>query len=1140
MPEFVHLHVHTDYSTLDGMCRLGPLCDRVAEMGMGAVAVTDHGNLFGAIRFVEATRERGIKPIIGAEMYIAPDGRYSKTAKSPQDAGWHIVLLAQDDVGYRNLMELATVGYLEGFYYKPRIDKEVLDKYSAGLIGLSSCLKGEMARAILRDNYSGARRAAAEYSDIFGAGNFYLELMDQGLAEQHKVNRELVEIAGEMDLGVAATNDVHYLRAEDARAHDILLCIGTRKTLKDADRLRFSSPGFYFRTPDEMARFFAEVPDALSNTVAIAERCSLEIDTESYNLPLFDAPDGKTGTQYLRELCAEALPRLYPGSPETARDQMEHELGVIKSTGFDDYFLIVWDIVRYAKSEEITVGPGRGSGAGSIVAYLLGITGVDPIEHNLVFERFINPERISMPDFDLDFGDRRRQEVIDYIVKKYGQESVAQIITFGTLGARQAVKDVGRVLQVPYGEVDQVTKSIHPLSSLEKSLEENEYLREYYENNPKGREMLDLALELEGLTRHTSVHAAGVVVAPDKLTRFSPLCRAKVDAEVTTQYDMYSVEKIGLLKIDCLGLRTLTVIEDCLKAINRRHGVQIDFEHVDEDDPPTYEMVRRADTDGVFQLESEGMRDLCRRVAPANFKELVPILALFRPGPMGSGATETFIKSKRGIEKPKHVHPKLDEILEDAFGAILYQEHVLRIAAEIAGFTLGQADVLRRAMGKKKVDEMAHQKRRFVEGAVERGTDEAVAADIFDTVAPFAQYGFNKAHTTAYAVLSFQTAYLKANYPVEFMASLLTSDLGNTDKLVEYVKAAGRMGITILKPDINESWYNFWAEDDNTIRMGMAAVKNVGLAAIEDIVRARNKGGPYESLTDFCSRVDLQTVNRAVIESLIKAGAFDPLGIGRAPLFAYLDTALERGRRASRERERRQESLLAGFAEEEVSGREEDATGDEWPHLELLAFEKELMGVSLSGHPLDGFADVIKRYTNAGLKDVVNERSPERVSVAGVVSRWRAVTDKRGREMCFMTIEDDDAAVEVVVFADAYAASEFVIFNDRPVMVRGRAEPNAEGAKILASEVISLEDVEYRLSKALHVTVNGDDALDENLDELRRVISRHRGECAVFVHVPHNGRDVVMRASPDLAVKPDRSLVKSLERLLGKGRVRLE
>jgi DNA polymerase-3 subunit alpha len=1140
MPEFVHLHVHSDYSTLDGMCRIEPLCDRVAEMGMPAVAVTDHANLFGAIRFTEAARERGVKPIIGSEMYVAPDGRLSRTSKSHQDVGYHILLLAQDDVGYRNLMELSTIGYLEGFYYKPRVDKEVLDKYAAGLIGLSSCLKGEIARAILADNHSGARRVAADYSDIFGAGNFYLELMDQGIAEQHKINRELVDIASEMDLGLVATNDVHYLKSEDARAHDVLLCIGTRKTLKDVDRLRFSSAGFYLRTPDEMARLFADAPEAISNTVAIAERCSLEIDTESYNLPRFVPPNGKTGATYLRELCAEALPRFYAGSPESGRAQMEHELYVIENTGFVDYFLIVWDIVRYSKNQGIMVGPGRGSGAGSIVAYLLGITGVDPIEHNLVFERFLNPERISMPDFDLDFGDRRRQEVIDYITQKYGQESVAQIVTFGTLGARQAVKDVGRVLQIPYGEADQVTKNIHPFGSLEKSLEENDYLRDYYEGNPKGREMIDLAMELEGLTRHTSVHAAGVVVAPDKLTRYSPLCRAKVDAEVTTQYDMYSVEKIGLLKIDCLGLRTLTVIEDSLKAINRRRGVEINFEKVNQDDPLTYEIIRRADTDGVFQLESEGMRDLCRRVAPRNFKELVPILALFRPGPMGSGATETFIKSKRGTEKPKHVHPKLDEILEDAFGAILYQEHVLRIAAEIAGFTLGQADVLRRAMGKKKVKEMAHQKRRFVEGAVERGTDENVAAEIFETVAPFAQYGFNKAHTTAYAVLSFQTAYLKANYPVEFMASLLTSELGNTDKLVEYVKAANRMGITVLKPDINESWYNFWAEDDNTIRMGMAAVKNVGMAAIDDIVRARNKGGPFESLTDLCSRVDLQMVNRSVIESLVKAGAFDSLGIGRAPLFTYLDTALERGRRVGRDRERRQETLLSGFVEGEVSTGDEDVSGDEWPHLELLAFEKELIGVALSGHPLDGFGEVIKRYTNASVKDVANFRSPERVSVAGVVSRWRAVTDKRGREMCFMTIEDEDTTVEVVVFADAYAASEFVIFNDRPVLVRGRAERNAEGAKLIASEVISLEDAEYRLSKALHVTVNGDDALDENLDELRRVISRYRGECAVFVHVPQNGRDVVMRASPDFAVKPDRSLVKSLERLLGKGRVRLE
>jgi DNA polymerase-3 subunit alpha len=1119
------------------MCRPAAVARRTAELGMSAVALTDHGGVFGTIPFYRAAREAGVKPILGCELYVAPEGRFVKKAGPRGEAGGHLVVLAENDVGYRNILKLSAKGYLEGFYYKPRVDRELLSEFSEGLIVMSACLKGDVARAIVGGDRERAGRVAGEYADIFGPENFFLEMQDHGIAEQHRVNRALLELARSHNLKLVASNDVHYVNAGDSKAHDVLLCIQTGKNLSDTNRMRFDTDQVYLKSPEEMAELFREVPAALAETVNIAERCNVELEFGRVRLPRFDVPGGESAGDYLRRLAYEGLERRFPDPPENLRERVEYELGVLGQMGMEAYYLIVWDVVRFARDRGIMVGPGRGSAASSLVAYVIGITGVDPMEHGLVFERFLNPERISMPDFDIDFGDRRREEIVTYITEKYGQDNVAQIITFGTLAARAAVKDVGRVLQIPFAEADMISKEINPMAPLAESLKDNAVIKREYEENRRVKECIDLALQLEGLTRHPSVHAAGVVIAPDELTNSTSLYRGRKN-EVTTQFDMNSVESIGLLKVDVLGLKTLTVIEDTVKAVGRRRGVDLDVDNLPYDDKATYELLRAADTDGVFQLESEGMRDLCRRVLPQNFKELIPILALFRPGPMGSGATEQFIARKHGRDDAPAIHPSLEPILEDAYGAILYQEHVLKIASEVAGYSLGQADILRRAMGKKKRGEMKAQRDSFITGAQERGYSRKEAETIFDTVAPFAEYGFNKAHTTAYAVLSYRTAYLKANYAPEFMAALLTSEQGNPDKIVQYVKSSRQMGIEILPPDVNISWYNFWVEDDDSVRMGMAAIKNVGRSAIEEIIAARQRGGPFEGLTDFCSRVDLRAVNRAVIESLIKAGAFDCFGKGRAPLYEGLDAALEVGKRLSRDRAAGQESLLGAWDEEEEEEQPaEVAEGDEWHHLELLRYERELLGVTISGQPLDRYREILARSNAATVGDILAGRARKKVKVGGMVGRIKTIADKKGREMAFFTLEDD-GGLEVVAFADCYAQSEFVIFVDRPVMVEGRVQKDDNTYKIIADEVTSLEDAEFRFAREVHVTLP-ENADGELLADMEKIISRHSGRCPLFFHVRRNGREVVMRARPEFSCKPTRQLIRSLERFAGRGQVQL-
>ena len=860
--DFVHLHVHTQYSLLDGACLIPRLTDLAMRMKMPACAITDHGNMFGAIEFYQSCMSHGIKPIIGSEVYIAPKGRLEKTYSAGEETANHLILLVRDETGYKNLMKLVSIGYLEGFYYKPRIDKEVLAKYSEGLIALSSCLKGEIPRAMMNNKEEKVRQLAAEYRDIMGRENFYFELQDNSIPEQKQVANELIRLGKELGIGLVATNDVHYLTKDSAKAHEALLCIQTQATLSDPNRMRLQTDQFYFKSAEEMKALFREVPEAISNTIKIAERCNLELDFKKTFLPHYIVPQGTTREKYIKDLCEQNLGKRYPVEEgfkpsSTIRDRLENELKVINKAGYTSYFLIVWDFVNYAKSKGIAVGPGRGSAAGSIVSYLLGITDIDPLRYNLLFERFLNSERVSMPDIDIDFCYEKRGEVIDYVIQKYGKDNVAQIITFGTMAARAVLRDVGRVMNLPYADVDKIAKLVpmDPDMTLELALHEEPEIARLYKEDPRVKELIDVSKKLEGLTRHASTHAAGVVISEDLLTNHIPLFKTS-DDQISTGYAMGSLEKIGLLKMDFLGLRTLTVIQEALKIINRvnkevgdgRDRPLLKVEEIPMDDPKTYKLLNNAESTGIFQLESSGMRDLLRKLKAEKFEDIIALLALYRPGPIGSGMLDDYMKRKHGKVEVRYDHPLLEASLKETYGIIVYQEQVMTIVSSLAGFSLSQADLLRRAIGKKTPEIMEQQRKAFIDGAVKNKIDRRIAEKIFSLIEHFAGYGFNKSHSAAYAMISYRTAYLKANYPVEFMTALLTSEKDNTDKIVEYIDEAERMGINILPPDANESYANFTMINKNEIRFGLSAVKNVGEGAIESIIEARKKYGHFKSI----------------------------------------------------------------------------------------------------------------------------------------------------------------------------------------------------------------------------------------------------------------------------------------------------
>lgn len=1137
---FVPLHVHSQYSLLDGAIRLDELLEAASAFNMPAVAVTDHGNLFGAVDFFKKARKAGIKPIIGCEVYISSTTRFDKSSKDQKDASWHLVLLVRDSDGYKNLVRLVSAAYLEGFYYRPRIDKDLLAQYSGGLIGLSACLKGEVPNLLLQGRTDEARQAALDYKHILGPENFYFEIQDNGLEEQDRVNKMLLELSGELHIPVVATNDCHYLRRDDARAHDALVCIQTGKTVKETGRLRFSSEEFYLKSPQEMAEAFKDIPDAIRNTKVIAERCNFEFEFGRHHLPKYSVPDGFTLASYLRKLAEEGILARFSGAslPDAYRARLEMELGVIERMGFPGYFLIVWDFIHEARKMGVPVGPGRGSAAGSLVAWSLGITEIDPIKYTLLFERFLNPERVSMPDIDVDFCMDRRGLVIDYVTRKYGQDHVAQIITFGTMAARAVLRDVGRVLDVPYAEVDKVAKLVPNVLNikLKDALEMEPKLKELYEENETIRELVQIALKLEGLNRHASTHAAGVVISPEPLTEYLPLYKAPDETGVVTQFDMTCVEALGLLKFDFLGLKTLTVIDKAENMITAGPHDKtapgfvdgaFSVRNIPLDDRKTYELLSAGQTTGVFQLESSGMRDILVRLQPEVFEDAIALVALYRPGPLQSGMVEDFIKRKRGERKVEYEVPELEEILKNTYGVILYQEQVMHIANKLARFSMGQADVLRKAMGKKKHELVAEQKELFLKGCKENHVPLKKAERIFELIAFFAGYGFNKSHSAAYALIAYQTAFLKAHYPVEFMASLLSCDMDNTDKVVKYINECRDMEISILPPDINRSGREF-SVVEGAIRFGLEAVKGVGGGAIEAIIDARTRQGRFESFIDFCVKVELRKVNRKVLECLIKAGAFDSLGYHRAQLMAMIDGCLED---ASRTQKNRMNGYASFFDNEPLV--EARPVVPEWDDKLLLRQEKETIGFYITGHPLRKYADELGRFASATTSGLADMDDKADVSVGGIVASVKPIVTKKGDKMAAFVLEDLTGSTEVIVFPGLYGDAAALIGSDAPILVSGHLDKSETGHKIVARSVTPLGNAK---ASRVEIRLNASVLSQSDLERLKDVVGRHAGSCPMSIRLTSPGiwETVVTAAS---GVRPTMDMVKDVEGILGRNTV---
>jgi DNA polymerase-3 subunit alpha len=1147
---FVHLHNHSDMSLLDGACRIEDLAQRAAEFGMRSVALTDHGNLFGAIHFVEAAKQVGVRPIVGCEVYVAKGSRFDRKMDRKGVEGFHhLVLLAKDEVGYRNLVRLSSLGFLEGFYYKPRIDKELLAQHAQGLVCLSACLNSEVARAALEEDEARLRAAAGFYRDLFGE-DFYLELQDHGIPEERVVATRLAALARSLDLPVVATNDCHYLTRRNADSHEVLLCIQTGKTMADPNRWRFGTEEIYVKSPEEMIALFGEIPESIANTLAVAEKCRFDLPMGKPLLPRFPIPPGFASPEaYLESLAREGLAARYGAANDALRERVEYELGVIRTTGFAGYFLIIRDLIAAARARGIPVGPGRGSAAGSLVSYCLGITDIDPIRFNLLFERFLNPERVSMPDIDIDFCYERRAEVLAYVIDKYGKDSVCQIITFGTMLARGVIRDVGRVLGLTYTEVDRVAKLV-PMElgiSLEDAESRVPELRAM-KGDAAYADLFRHAETLEGLARHASIHAAGVIIAPGNLIDYVPLYRTAKD-EKTTQYDMKSVEKIGLLKMDFLGLRTLTVIHDTLEAIRATRGDAIDLAAIPLDDAAVYRLLQSAQTVGIFQLESPGMRDLLVRLAPTLFEDIVAVNALFRPGPLGSDMIADFIETKHGRKPMVVLHPAVTPILRETYGVILYQEQVMQIANVLAGYSMGEADLLRRAMGKKDHDVMARQKAGFVVRAIDKGTNPKVAERIFDLMAKFAGYGFNKSHSAAYAMLSYQTAYLKAHFPREFMAASLSSEVGDTDRIVVLIGECARMGIAVLPPDVNRSEADFSCEEEG-IRFGLAGVKNVGRGAIESIVAARRQIGGFRSIWAFCERLDLRLVNKRVLESLIQAGAFDALEPDRARLFAAAGAALDVAARRKAERDRGQ-ILLFDEAPAARGARGDEGGGgpalDEpplppaapWTSRERLAREKEVLGFYVSGHPLREYQEEIAAFANAQCATLAAAKGREEVALAGTVVGLRRILDKKGGMMAFVTLEDMSGTTEILFFSRTYEATKLYLEPDTALFVRGRLSSRDEDApKLVASEAFPLAEARSRLARGLRLDLEPQEAEDATvLERIDAALAEYPGACPVTVRVAVPGGDAIEMRLRKRSIAPERALVGRLRDIVGEGRV---
>ncbi|HET8679787.1 MAG TPA: DNA polymerase III subunit alpha, partial [bacterium] len=1135
---FVHCHLHSEFSLLDGAARIEPLMRAAADLGMPAIALTDHGTMYGAIEFYLQARQHGLVPIIGMEAYVAPRRHTDRDPKLDANP-FHLVLLAANAEGYRNLLRLTTAAHLDGFYYKPRIDRELLAAHGGGLIALSGCLQGEVTRAILRDDVKAAREIAGTYREIFGAGNYFLEVQDHGLADQQRNIRGMRQLSRDLGIPLIATNDVHYVHQSEAEAQDVLMCIQMNTSLTATDKPRMGdTPEFYLKSAEEMAQRFAELPEALRTPLEIAGRTALTLELGATKLPLFPVPEGHSPDSYLRMLCEEGLRRLYPAPATEPRARLDDELRVIAQTGYAAYFLIVWDFVTFARRRAILTTV-RGSAAGSLVLYTLGVTDVDPLLYRLPFERFLNPERFNMPDIDVDFMDSRRDEVIRYVIDKYGADHVAQIITFGTMGARQAVRDIGRVMGLPYGDVDRIAKLIPFNASIDEALRADPELKSSSEGSTTVRRLLDLGQKLEGVARHASTHAAGVIISRDPLTELVPLQRATKGDLVMTQYDMDAVEQIGLLKMDFLGLSYLSILDRALEVIERVRGVRVDLKAIPLDDQATYDLLSRGETVGIFQLEGAGMTRHLKDLRPTRIEDIMAMVALFRPGPMAY--IPTYIRRKHGREPITVPHPLMEPVLRDTYGVMVYQEDVMAVCQAVAGYTLAEADVLCYAVRKKIRDKLEAQREQFIAGARKRGVTKRTAEQIWELFEPFARYGFNRAHAACYGQIAYQTAYLKANFPAEYMAALLTTEAQGQDwmaKVASAVAECQRMGIQVLPPDVNESVDTFTVAG-NAIRFGLAAVKNVGGGAVEAVLRVRDEGGAFTSLADLVARVDTRVVNRRVLESLIKAGAFDSLGRPRAALLQETDGVLAEAGRVARARSGSQ----TGLFEMDVSlpaaeTRADGEATEEFSKAELLAMERDMLGMYVSGHPLAHHQAALVRRATASVAQLLEMRDRSDVTVGGLIAALKRTTTRTGTAMAFMTLEDLTGSVEVIVFPKTYEQSALALKRDAVVIVHGRIDTADQQVKLLAESITALVDTGVTAplvpepETTLHVLLDADRHGEDGLHRLRDLLGRHRGDRPVLLTVRADGREVRLQA-PGVRVASGKDVVAAIEDLLG-------
>lgn len=1144
--KFTHLHVHTEYSLLDGSAKIGELVKRAKELGMDSLAITDHGAMFGVMDFYKTCKAEGVKPIIGCEVYVAPKSRFDKNSKESVSY-YHLVLLAENQEGYQNLIKLVSLGYTEGFYYKPRVDEEILSQYHTGLIATSACLAGPVARTLLNGSYEIAKETALRYLDIFGEGNFFLELQNHGIAEQKIVNSALVKMSQETGIPLICTNDVHYINQEDWEAHDVLLCIQTGKTINDENRMKYVGNCYHLKSPQEMYDLFSYIPEALENTNKIAERCNVEFTFHELKLPKYSVPEGYTAEEYLKKITYDGFYKRYPNPDKELLDRLEYEFTTIVKMGYVDYFLIVWDYIKFAKDRGITVGPGRGSAAGSVVAYSLNITTIDPIKYDLIFERFLNPERVSMPDIDVDFSDERRQEVIDYVTEKYGFDKVAQIITFGTMAAKAAIKDVGRALDVPYADADRISKMI-PTElnmTIDRALMMNPELKNEYENDEEIHRLIDMSKKLEGLPRHASTHAAGVVICGRPVVDYVPLYMS--DKGVSTQFTMTTLEELGILKMDFLGLRTLTVVENAVNEIKRTHDIIVDIDNLNDDDPVVYEMISQGKTEGVFQLESGGMKQFMKELKPTRLEDLIAGISLYRPGPMDF--IPKYVKGKNSGEEIQYTSPALEPILKNTYGCIVYQEQVMQIVRDLAGYSLGRSDLVRRAMSKKKAKVMAEERKNFVygiegevPGCLKNGIPAKVAEQIFDEMTDFAKYAFNKSHAACYAVVAYQTAWLKAHYPVEFMAALMTSVMDNTAKIAGYINDCKNMGITLLPPDINEAYGGF-SVSGNKIRFGLSAIKSVGTPGIKALVTEREKNGKFKGLTDFCTRLAGKEINKRMVENLIYAGAFDSFkGTRRQYINVYKSVmdGLSHSRKNNIEGQLNLFDMSEGESTHDVTDNFEYI--EEYQEKERLSLEKAVLGVYISGHPLKEFVDVLEKKVSVHCSDFLESNIEEglseifdgqRIKIGGFIAEKSVKFTRNNSQMAFIRIEDMTGSVEIIVFPKIFEKFNKYLFEDKVIIVEGRASiSEGEEPRIVADGIIPFEKINEPNKPVSIGLVLENSGLFETV---KPVIEQCHGDIPLYINDIEKGKKY--KTSENYWLNVNKITIKRLSELLGDNNV---